>query len=70
MKTLTVAVVTAALSLAATSHVFAQAQSAEQIRQLCYNKYNTGKYGMTAPENVRKEVDAKRRACIASGGKS
>ncbi len=61
--------VAATVALSATISTV-QAQSAEEIRRICYNKYNTGKYGTTAPENVRKEVDAKRRACIASGGKS
>jgi len=48
----------------------AQAQSAEEIRRICYNKYNLGKYATAASETQRKENEARRQACIRSGGKS
>jgi len=48
----------------------AQAQSAEEIRRICFNKHNLGKYASAATETQRKENEARRQACIRSGGKS
>lgn len=47
-----------------------QAQSAEEIRRICYNKHNLGKYASTASEAQRKENEARRQACIRSKGQS
>lgn len=47
-----------------------QAQSAEEIRRICYNKYNLGKYASSASETQRRENEARRQACIRSKGKS
>jgi hypothetical protein len=47
-----------------------QAQTADEIKRICYNKYNLGKYGSAAPEAQRKEAAAKIAACVRSKGKS
>lgn len=48
----------------------AHAQSAEEIRRICYNKHNLGKYGASASEAQRKDYAAKFAACVRSKGKS
>ncbi|MBK8008722.1 MAG: hypothetical protein IPK23_10035 [Rhizobiales bacterium] len=47
-----------------------QAQSADEIKRICYNKHNLGKYGSTASEAQRKDYAAKFAACVRSKGKS
>jgi hypothetical protein len=61
-------IVTATLIQSAANPV--QAQSAEEIRRICWNKHNLGKYASSASEAQRKENEARRQACIRSGGKS
>lgn len=48
----------------------ARAQSADEIKRICYNKHNLGKYGSTASEAQRKDYAAKFAACVRSKGKS
>lgn len=55
---------------AAQSFSPAQAQTADEIKRICYNKHNLGKYGTTASEAQRKDFAAKYAACVRSKGKS
>jgi ABC-type transporter MlaC component len=48
----------------------AHAQTTDEIKRICYNKYNLGKYGATASEAQRKDFAAKYAACVRSKGKS
>jgi len=48
----------------------ANAQTAEEIKRICYNKHNLGKYGSAASEAQRKDYAAKFAACVRSKGKS
>lgn len=48
----------------------AQAQTADEIKRICYNKHNLGKYGSAASEAQRKDFAAKYAACVRSKGKS
>lgn len=48
----------------------AQAQTADEIKRICYNKHNLGKYGVAASEAQRKSFAAKYAACVRSKGKS
>jgi len=48
----------------------AQAQTADEIKRICYNKHNLGKYGSSASEAQRKDFAAKYAACVRSKGKS
>ena len=48
----------------------ARAQTADEIKRICYNKHNLGKYGASASEAQRKDYAAKFAACVRSKGKS
>ncbi len=47
-----------------------QAQTADEIKRICYNKHNLGKYGTAASEAQRKNFAAKYAACVRSKGKT
>jgi len=60
-----------ALFVLSQSAYSAQAQSATEIRQICYNKYAlTYTQRMNATEQRRIDAEKKRLACIRSGGKT
>lgn len=61
----------AALALALVSSVVpVHAQTADEIKRICYNKHNLGKYGATASEAQRKDYATRYAACVRSKGKS
>jgi len=47
-----------------------QAQTADEIKRICYNKYNLGKYASAASEAQRKENAARYAACVRNKGNS
>ncbi|MGE0602581.1 MAG: hypothetical protein AB7O46_02215 [Xanthobacteraceae bacterium] len=46
-----------------------QAQTAQEIKQICTNKYSLGKYWVSASEERRKDFAVKYAACVRSKGK-